>query len=211
MHIPIVPSIVRFIYPSCVHWNMKDKFHAESEGKKHMYITFDDGPVPEITPLVLDILSEFNAKATFFCVGDNVRKYPELYERVLQEGHATGNHTYSHLNGSKVDDSNYINDIERCNTLINSKLFRPPFGRIRFSQIKELRKRYDIILWSVLTGDYNRNLSKEKVLEFAINYSGNGSIVVFHDSIKAGERMLYALPKTLEHFGKLGFSFDRIE
>jgi peptidoglycan/xylan/chitin deacetylase (PgdA/CDA1 family) len=211
MHIPIVPSVVRLIYPSGVRWNMKDKFHSEREGKKHMYITFDDGPVPEITPLVLNILSEFNAKATFFCVGDNVRKYPELYNRVIHEGHATGNHTYSHLNGFKVDDSNYINDIERCNTLINSTLFRPPFGRIRFSQIKELRKRYDIILWSVLTGDYNRNLSKEKVLEYAIKYSSNGSIVVFHDSIKAGERMLYALPKTLEHFGKLGFSFDRIE
>ncbi len=208
LHFPTAPLIARLLYPKGLYWNMKGI--GSETNIKRIYLTFDDGPVPEVTPQVLDILKEFKAKATFFCVGDNVRKYPEVYERIIINGHATGNHTYSHLNGFKTEGLTYLGDVEKCNLLIKSKLFRPPFGRITNSQATELQKNYSIIMWSVLSGDYNKKIPKEKVLKYTLRNSTDGSIIVFHDSIKASERMIYALPRTLEHFSRLGYSFNAI-
>jgi peptidoglycan/xylan/chitin deacetylase (PgdA/CDA1 family) len=163
-----------------------------------------------VTPQVLEILRNHNAKATFFCVGDNVSKHPEVYAQVLKEGHATGNHTFSHLKGNKTNDEHYFNDIDKCSELIKSPLFRPPHGRIKLSQIKHLKHKYKLIMWSVLTGDYNHKLSKEQVLSNAIRYTKDGSIIVFHDSLKASDRMLYALPRMLEHFTAKGYRFEKI-
>lgn len=206
MHFATVPFAVRLFSPRGLFWSLKCKTQEKS-----LYLTFDDGPVPEVTPQVLSILAQYNAKATFFCVGDNVRKHPEVFKAILDAGHAVGNHTYSHLNGSKTNESDWYADIEKCDALISSDLFRPPYGRISWKQVKNLRKKYKIIMWSVLTGDYNHNLTKEMVLDFALKYSNDGSIIVFHDSIKASERMLFALPKVIEHFTNKGYTFRSIK
>jgi peptidoglycan-N-acetylglucosamine deacetylase len=203
MNIPVVPWIVRILAPSALVWKLPDP-------SKSIYITFDDGPIPEVTPQVLEILRNHNAKATFFCVGDNVRKYPEVYSQILKEGHATGNHTFSHQKGNKTNDEHYFNDIDKCGELVKSPLFRPPHGRIKLSQIKYLKHKYKLIMWSILTGDYNHKLSKEQVLNNSIRHTKDGSIIVFHDSLKASERMLYALPRMLEHFTAKGYKFEKI-
>lgn len=205
MHFATVPFAVRLLSPRGLFWTLKGKSQDKS-----LYLTFDDGPVPEVTPEVLSILAKYDAKATFFCVGDNVRKHPDLFKAISDAGHAVGNHSYSHLNGSKTNDYDWYADIEKCDSLINSKLFRPPYGRISWKQVKYLRKKYKIIMWSVLTGDYNHGLTKEMVLDIAVKYSKDGSILVFHDSIKASERMFYALPKVIEHFTAKGYSFNII-
>ena len=227
MHFPTVPFAVRLLSPSALEWSIKDTLPLKHKGigpgsseknftgknkksLKKLYITFDDGPIPEVTPQVLEILKRYDAKATFFCVGDNVRKYPQVYKRVLDEGHSTGNHSFSHLNGSKTDDATWYADIELCTQYVQTSLFRPPHGRITYKQVKKLQKKFRIIMWSVLTGDYNHSLTKEMVLDFALKYSKSGSIIVFHDSLKAQERMLFALPRVLEHFSKLGYSFEKI-
>ncbi len=224
MHFTVVPKIVRLFLPRGLTWRIKKTIHSESVeadalGEKAdkagkatptIYLTFDDGPVPEITPAVLEILKQYHAKATFFCVGDNVRKHPDVYEMVLRAGHATGIHTFSHLKGIKTNDATYYSDIEKCAEYIDTKLFRPPYGRISRSQVRYLRTKYRIIMWSALTGDYNHQLTKEQVLENAIKHTGDGSIIVFHDSIKASERMFYALPRMLEHFAKKGYKFEAI-
>jgi peptidoglycan/xylan/chitin deacetylase (PgdA/CDA1 family) len=202
MHIPVIPSIIRQLLPKSLIWNIKSQ--------RKLYLTFDDGPVKEVTPVVLRILKEYNAKATFFCVGDNVRKNPEIFKQIIEEGHSVGNHTFSHLNGFKVPAEVYYQDTVRCSEYVLSNLFRPPHGRMSWSQYKMVNKAYRIVLWSVLTGDYNIKLSKEKVAGNAIRHSRDGSIIVFHDSIKASERMLYALPLVLEHFTGLGYSFEKI-
>lgn len=203
MNIPVVPWILRILAPSALVWRLPDS-------AKTTYITFDDGPIPEVTPQVLEILRKYNAKATFFCVGDNVRKYSEVYAQLLKEGHAIGNHTYSHLKGNKTDDEDYFSDITKCDELVKSSLFRPPHGRIKLSQIKHLKSKYKLIMWSVLTGDYNHKLTNEQVLNNAIIYTKDGSIIVFHDSLKASDRMLYALPRMLEHFSAKGYRFEKI-
>jgi len=177
------------------------------KNEKRIYLTFDDGPVPEVTPEVLDLLKAYNAKATFFMVGENVSRYPNLLERVLEEGHRVGNHTYNHLNGTKNGDTTYYRNIVLANQLIQSTLFRPPYGRIRPRQIQEIKKKYQIVLWSVLSGDFDVNISPEICLKNVIKHSKSGSIIVFHDSIKAKERMIYALKGTLDYFSKLGFEF----
>jgi len=177
------------------------------KNEKQIYLTFDDGPVPEVTPAVLDILKEYNAKATFFMVGENAKRYPELVARVLKEGHRIGNHTFNHLNATKNTDSEYYKNISLAKEYIDSSLFRPPYGRIRPRQIQEIKKHFQIVLWSVLSGDFDVNISPEKCLKNVIKYSKSGSIIVFHDSIKAQERMIIALKGTLDHFSKLGFQF----
>ncbi|GAB1404128.1 polysaccharide deacetylase family protein [Lentimicrobium sp.] len=180
-------------------------------GKKQIFITFDDGPVPEITPEVLRILSSFKARATFFCVGENVSKHPQVYEQILKAGHKTGNHTYNHLNGWKTRQEDYLQNIARCRELINSNLFRPPYGRINPWHIPVIKKQgYKIVMWSVLTQDYDASLTAGQVLDNALKYTNDGSIVVFHDSVKAADRMLYALQGFLEHFGKKGYRFEAL-
>ncbi len=202
MHIAFIPLIVRKLLPKGIIWSIKSE--------KTLYLTFDDGPVPEVTPKVLQILKEYNAKATFFCVGNNVTKYPELFQQILDEGHLTGNHTFSHLNGFRSENKKYFADIEKCNGYIDSIYFRPPHGRMTPAQYKLLIKKYRIVMWTVLTGDYNKSLSNETVLRNALRYSKDGSIIVFHDSIKASERMLYALPAFLKHFSQRGYKFEVI-
>jgi peptidoglycan-N-acetylglucosamine deacetylase len=178
---------------------------------KVIYLTFDDGPVPEATPEVLDILAKYKAKATFFMVGDNVRKYPELFNRVKQDGHATGNHTFHHLNGWHTPPGAYIDDVYRFREYSNTSLFRPPYGRFTPAQYFLLRKDFRFILWSVLTGDYHRNTTPEQCLRNAISYTRSGSVVVFHDNIKSMVNVRYALPGFLEHFLNQGYKFQTID
>ncbi len=197
------PGIARFLLPNMI-WRIPGK-------EKKVYLTFDDGPHPEITPEVLDILNKFNAKATFFCVGDNVKKYPEVFKKVLDNGHSVGNHTYNHLNGRKTENQIYFDNIALADKLINSKLFRPPYGQIKISQYKILNKKYKIIMWNVLSGDFLPNLSKEKCLEKVLKLAKPGSIIVFHDSIKTKEKVLYVLPKVLEEFRLNNYILDSIK
>jgi peptidoglycan-N-acetylglucosamine deacetylase len=179
-------------------------------GKK-IFLTFDDGPIPEVTPVVLQILKSFDAKATFFCVGDNVNKYPGLFADVKAGGHAVGNHTYNHMQAWKTPAGEYLRNVEQCSQMIDSHLFRPPHGQITPYLIQQLRKNYQIILWTVLSGDFDQNLTPEQCLQTVIRHSKPGSIIVFHDSIKASKNMLFVLPLLLEHFKRRGFEFERLK
>ncbi len=181
-----------------------------SHQERKIYLTFDDGPIPEVTPWVLDILDQYHVKATFFCVGENVSRHPELYQEILNRGHQTGNHSYNHIKGLYKHSDDYIANVEKAATLIESHLFRPPHGLMRYAQVRKLRKQYRIILWDVVPRDYNRRLQPEQVLEKACRYSRNGSIIVFHDSIKAEKNIKYALPRYLEYCLSKGFSFDLV-
>jgi len=194
------PYIITEFSKKSLTWKIK------SEPNK-LFITFDDGPIPEITPDVLDILSRYQAKATFFMVGENAARYPDLAERIIEDGHSIGNHTFNHLNGTKVSNQAYYKNIDKAAEVIDSKLFRPPYGRIRPRQILELKKSYQIVLWSVLSGDFDKNTGPEKCLNNVLKHAKSGSIIVFHDSLKAKENMLYALEGTLAHFSKKGFEF----
>ncbi len=175
--------------------------------EKVIYLTFDDGPIPEVTPDIVKVLDEFKVKATFFVVGDNVRKHPDIFSQLLAAGHAIGNHTYSHLNGWQTSSAAYADDVLRCNTYINSLLFRPPYGRFTPSQYLLLRKRFRFILWSVLTYDFHSQTTPEECLKIALEYSFPGAIVVFHDHLKAKKNVLYALPRYLENLSNQDFSF----
>lgn len=181
-----------------------------SNKERKLYITFDDGPSENQTIPILNILKDYNAKATFFCKGENAEKNQNLVNQIIKEEHSIGNHTYSHLNGRKTENSIYLNDVEKCTAIIDSKLFRPPYGRIKKSQAKQLAKQYQIVFWSLITEDYNVNLSKEKCLKNAIKRTQNGDIVLFHDSDKASKNMLFALPRYLDYFSKKGFTFEKI-
>ena len=172
-----------------------------------IYLTFDDGPVPEVTSVVIGMLKERNILATFFCVGDNVKEHPDLFAQVTGAGHAIGNHTFHHLNGWKTPPAEYVEDVMRCNDYFMTGLFRPPFGRITPSQYFLLRKQYRIIFWSVLSGDYHHGISKEQCLLNVVTHTKPGSIVLFHDSLKAKENLLYALPRFLDHFLNEGYTF----
>ncbi|MCK4638806.1 MAG: polysaccharide deacetylase family protein [Bacteroidales bacterium] len=173
-------------------------------------MTFDDGPTPDVTPEILNILKIFNAKATFFCIGKNVKNYPETFKKIIEAGHDIGNHTFNHLNGWKTKTKYFIKNIKKCEDYFESTLFRPPYGRISSSQIKLLKKEYTIIMWSVLTGDFDNKITKEQCLSNAINNTKAGSIVVFHNSKKAKEKVLYVLPKFLKHFIDKGFTIGKL-
>ena len=176
--------------------------------EKVIYVTFDDGPVPEVTPLVLDLLDEYNLKATFFCVGENVEKYPDIYKEILKRGHKTGNHTHNHLKGISVSTEDYVANVQRASECIDSNLFRPPHGRIKLNQRRALRKRYEIVMWDLITQDYNKNLTPRTILQNIKRYSRNGSLVVFHDSIKAERNMLTVLPRAIEYWNSKGYRFE---
>jgi peptidoglycan-N-acetylglucosamine deacetylase len=184
-------------------------YRIPSESKR-LYLTFDDGPVPDITPEVLKILRQRRVKATFFCVGENVSRYKDIYNGVVEEGHLPGNHTYNHLNGWKTPPGEYVENVNRCKDLFRATLFRPPYGRFTPSQYYLLRKEYRFILWSVLTGDYSSGVSKEKCLDNATRYSSPGSIIVFHDSLKAKEKLFYALPRFIDASLEKGYEFGLI-
>jgi peptidoglycan-N-acetylglucosamine deacetylase len=179
--------------------------------EKVLYLTFDDGPIPEITPWVLDTLKKFNAKATFFCVGDNVKRNPSVFQQVLAEGHAVGNHTFSHINGWDSDNIPYFHNVRHCAKLVKSTLFRPPYGRLTPKQTQFLTRHYDIVMWDVLSGDFDQDISKEECLRNVISATKRGSIIVFHDSMKAAERMMYALPRVLEYFSANGYRFENLQ
>ncbi len=178
---------------------------------KVIYLTFGDGPIPEVTPWVLETLKFFNAKATFFCVGDNVKKHPSVFRQVINEGHAVGNHTFSHLNGWNAENISFFHNIRECAKLVKSSLFRPPYGRLTPQQTQFLSRHYEIVMWDVLSGDFDQNITKEECLSNVIAATKKGSIIVFHDSMKAAERMKYALPKVLEHFSAKGYRFESLK
>lgn len=194
--------------PVWIRFFLKGVTWRKDPNKKILYLTFDDGPIPGVTPWVLDILDLYNVKATFFCVGENVEKYPEIYKDILSRGHRTGNHTYNHKRGFLNDTMAYISNIDKAAIYIESDLFRPPHGDLRISQLRLIRKKYEIVQWDVISRDYNRDLPKEKVLEIVLKYTRNGSIIVFHDSLKAEVNMKFAMPKALELLIGKGYSFD---
>jgi len=180
--------------------------------EKRMFLTFDDGPIPEITEFVLDTLTQYNAKATFFCIGDNVRKHPDIFRKIIAQGHSVGNHTFNHMNGWKSDDSAYIANIELCEKQMNldTNLFRPPYGRMKKSQSQQLPLTKEIIMWDVLSGDFSAEITPEICLKKSIRYARPGSIVLFHDSLKAARNMQYTLPRFLDHFNKMEYKFEAL-
>src|SRR5579871_744426 len=198
------PWLLKKIYPSCI-WDIVTQ-------EKKFYLTFDDGPHPEATPFVLDELKKYQAKATFFCIGKNVAAYPDIYKRILQEGHRVGNHTHNHLNGWKVNDEKYFDDIEQSKKYIDSNLFRPPYGRIKKFQIACLQKiGFKIIMWDVLSADFDTTISAEQCTLNVLRNTKKGSVMVFHDSEKAFERMRIALPETLNFFAGKGYNFEALK
>ena len=193
---------MKLAYPSLI-WEVKTS-------RKEIFITFDDGPDPEVTPWVLDQLKKYNAKATFFCVGENVERYPEIFKRIQSEGHTAGNHTYNHKNGWKTDYKNYLVSVKKCSNVFGSNFFRPPHGRITFNQIKKIKPRYKIIMWSLLSGDFDPNISGTECAYNTVQYSKAGSIIVFHDSQKSKETLYEALPKVLNHFSSTKWEMNNL-
>ncbi len=220
------PRIIRALMPDVL-WQIPTK-------DKALYLTFDDGPVPEATPFVLAQLEKYNAKATFFCIGDNVRKHPEIFQQIIDAGHSIGNHTMHHISGWELSEEEYLDEVSKCeevlgltlvrlmeekgddlkiihtNSIRNVKLFRPPYGKLKPSQYRKLKEKYQVVLWDILSYDFDMNISGEAVAENIIQHSENGSVVVMHDSVKAFPRLKIALPKVLEYFAEKGWKFERI-
>lgn len=185
------PELFRKFFPS-ITWRIVNN-------RREVYLTFDDGPIPEITPAVLEILNQYNVKATFFCIGENVRKHPGIYQKILAEGHRTGNHTQHHLNAWKVKQDEYLDDISRADTYIDSNLFRPPYGKITPAIINRIKAVRKIVLWDVISYDFDQRLTEEEVYRNIVSNLRPGSIIVMHDSIKAGPRILGVLPQLLKY------------
>jgi peptidoglycan/xylan/chitin deacetylase (PgdA/CDA1 family) len=178
--------------------------------EKVLYLTFDDGPIPDVTPWVLEQLRSYSAKATFFCVGENAASHPEILAQLLAEGHSIGNHTYHHLNGWATKSGVYLSDVARCAALVPSPLFRPPYGRLSPRQLSALHPHYRIVMWDVLSADFDPAVSPQQCLSNVLNHAGPGSIIVFHDSLKALSRLRYALPAVLDRYSQDGFSFEAL-
>lgn len=200
----LLTGIFTYILPASLVWQVKTE-------EKKVYLTFDDGPIPGLTDEILDILSEYHAKATFFCVGENVKRYREIYDKILAQGHATGNHTHHHLKGWSTNYKEYLDDIREAANYIGSGLFRPPYGLMSYRQAKALSKDYRVVMWSVLTKDYDPAVSREECLQTAMQGIRPGAIFVFHDNIKSREKVLYALPRLLEHLAKEGYRSEKLE
>ncbi len=196
------PRIVRRLFPSVI-WEFPES--------PDVFLTFDDGPTPEITPWVLEQLRRYDFKATFFCLGKNVEQYPEIFQQILDEGHAVGNHTYSHQKGWEMATGRYIEDVDLADDLIRSDLMRPPYGRIKPVQARLLSERYNIILWSILSRDYSSLVSPRSCLKNVVKHVRPGSIVLFHDSQKAFRNLHYALPRVLSFLSENGFRGAKIE
>lgn len=204
---------IKWVFPKYI-WDIKNV-------DNQIYLTFDDGPIPEITEWVLDILNKYEVKATFFCIGDNIEKHPEVFQKVIQNEHSIGNHTFNHLKGWNFSTEEYIENTLQCEKAITSnseivnlksKIFRPPYGKIKLSQSKILRKLgYKIIMWDVLSVDYDKEISPEQCLENIIQNTVSGSIIACHDSLKAFKNLEYALPKAIEYLKYKGFVFERID
>lgn len=223
MYLIKTPLLLKKLYPNSLIWN-------KSRDDKSIFLTFDDGPIPIVTPWVIKTLKKFNAKATFFCIGDNIHKHHQIFEQLKLNGHAIGNHTYHHLSGWKTKNETYFANIKKCQELTQTNLFRPPYGRIKKSQIKMIlsekqeqrakskdglqnpsilnpKPPTSIIMWDVLSGDFDTSLSPEKCLKNVLKHTENGSIVVFHDSLKAWDRLEYVLPRALEYWCNKGYNF----
>ena len=194
---------LRWLYPHAI-WRM-------DRHEKAVYLTFDDGPIPEATPFILDTLKQFDAKATFFMVGDNVRKYPELYERILAEGHQVGNHTHNHIGGLRHTIKEYSYNVEKANAYIKSHLFRPPHGWMRLAQYALLSRKYRVVMWDVVTRDYSKWMTAPDVVNNVRRYVRPGSIVTFHDSLKSIEKLQTALPESIEWLRSEGYEFLLLE
>lgn len=203
MFIEQPPLAYRLLFPEAI-WRIKHK------KRKVVYLTFDDGPVPEVTPWVLDILDKYGVKATFFLVGDNVRRNPELFEEIKRRGHAWGNHTMHHLQGMKVKSHRYMRDLTEADFLLDTPLFRPPHGLLRWSQAAAIKTHYNIVMYDLVTRDYSKKLTGEEVLDNVRRYARNGSIIVFHDSLKAEKNMRYAMPRAIEWLKAAGYEFETI-
>ena len=203
MFIEQVPGFVRCLFPKAL-WRM-------NPDEKAVYLTFDDGPIPVVTPWVVELLGHYDIKATFFMVGDNVRKHPQEYRQVIEAGHRVGNHTFNHLKGLFTDTREYVENVEKADALIHSNLFRPPHGMLRRSQYKELSKRYQFVMWDLVTRDYSKRLQAEDVLANVKKYVRNGSIITFHDSLRSEENLKYALPRAIEWLQEQGYEFKVFE
>jgi peptidoglycan/xylan/chitin deacetylase (PgdA/CDA1 family) len=202
MNLIKIPRILRKLYPE-ITWSIKDE-------QPTLYLTFDDGPTPDVTDAVLAVLGRYNATATFFSIGRNVERHPDIYQRILLGGHTSGNHTYSHLKGWFTKDAEYYSDIWLAAQFIHTGLFRPAYGMITPSQLKHLKQEYRIVLWDIMSYDFAINTSPEQCFNHVIRYASPGSVIVFHDSLKAADKVLYALPRVLEHFGEKGVKFSSI-
>ncbi len=196
--------------PSLITRSFKKMTFNIRDNSKSVYLTFDDGPTPKVTHWVLDKLDEYKAKGTFFCLGRNVDAHPEIFSEIVKRGHSVGNHTYSHMKGYSASTSKYLDDIHMADELIKSKLFRPPYGRILRSQVKAILPEFKIILWEVLSVDYNRKISGDTVSKNVINNVRPGSIVVFHDSDKARKNLYHALPEVLKYLQENGYEMKAI-
>lgn len=200
------PDLFKLIWPKLL-WEVPTD-------KKEIFLTFDDGPIPELTPWVLEQLNAYNAKATFFCVGDNVEKHPEIFSQLQANGHAIGNHTFNHLNGKKTESSTYLENIAQCDSAlkrngVETMLFRPPYGRFKQSHLRKLRDR-KVVMWSILSKDYVMSLEPEKILQQIIPITKPGSVIVFHDNLKAEKNLKAVLPAYLEYLSKEGYQFSAL-
>jgi peptidoglycan/xylan/chitin deacetylase (PgdA/CDA1 family) len=214
------PKAARRLFPAAL-WKVKTR-------EKILYLTFDDGPIAEVTPLVLDELQRYGAKATFFCIGKNIEANTEIFHRISEEGHMVGNHTYDHLNGWQSANQPYFESVEKCaaalagaakpsvsgdyrDMMVEEKnYFRPPYGKLNLSQYNHLKKSFTVVMWDVLAFDFDLKVTKEQVLDNVVKNAVPGSIIVFHDSLKAKDKMLFALPKVLEHYTNLGYTFETL-
>jgi len=202
MYLVKTPGIIQTVFASLV-WRIANS--------KKVYLTFDDGPIPEATPWVLDLLKSKNIKATFFCVGENVEKYPEIYQRILSEGHSVGNHTFNHLNGWKTNGNQYNKNVAKASKIIESSLFRPPYGKLTPGLVKQLRKDYNVVMWDVLSGDFDTSITPQDCLKNVKENANQGSIIVFHDSIKAIDTLKFVLPEVISFFEEKGIQMDKIK
>lgn len=190
---------LRWLYPFA-HWRMNPE-------ERSVYLTFDDGPIPEVTPWVLDVLDQYGVKATFFMVGDNVRKYPDIFEMVKARGHRIGNHTFNHIGSLRHGIHSYLRNVEKANSLLHTDLFRPPHGWMKPAVYAAVRLRYKVIMWDLVTRDYSTRLNGRDVLLNVRRYARSGSIITFHDSLKSQDKILYALPRAIEWLQSQGYSF----
>ena len=198
------PAIfLRWQYPHAL-WRMNRK-------EKAVYLTFDDGPIPEVTPWVLDVLDKYGIKATFFMVGDNIRKHPEVFEMVKARGHRLGNHTFNHIGGLRHGITSYRNNVDKANEYLHTDLFRPPHGWMKWDQYVFVKRRYKVVMWDLVTRDYSTRLNGRDVLLNVRRFARPGSIITFHDSVKSHDKLLYALPRAIEWLLSQGYSFKVFE